>query len=415
MKTFDVAISFSTDDYLYAKEVYTRLENRNLKVYHYIHKQEETLGTELKSKLQTIYSNSTIVVIIHSENYLTEYTKIELDAALTGNSSKEGIIPVKLDESPLPNAIDKRTFWNYNLGSDPLVELILKRLKKSSSSEFRTLLLVPLISAVSILYLTIQLGFSKFNRLLDIILVGLSLSPILWFLIYNVFPDQIKKYRLSKLKGDNLLQSPIERVIDRSRNTLRTLAFSVTVLMIITATFQREKILFSHNEFVNFNSSISTEFENQTKLLKDIATKVSAASMKVLPSDLDLSIRLDKEIGSLSDSLKQSNNAILELIKAQNLNIPDSISIKYIDNIAQCDRIIEKYILYQLNELTKDKSYLGFDSWLRNRGRVSKILINYNSLFAKNILLLDESFIQLRESIIEKNIELRKKWQGVIQ
>lgn len=414
MKKYDVAISFSTADILFAKEIFKRLQSKKVKVYYYIHKPEETLGTNLKEKLSEIYSNATLVVVVHSENYLTDYTEIELQAALSGHSKKEGIIPVKLDKKALPISLEGRTYWELKQGSDELVEVILKKLKKPEVKKIQLLLMVSSIVTLALGYITLQLGFNDFTRPTDALFIFLAGLPIIWFLVFKMLPDRIKSYRLKKLKGDNLLQSPIERNLEQTSSLIKIATIFLTILVTIYSTYYRNEIVDKYNEYLNFDASLNIQFEKQSKIFKDLSSKITKAATKVLPTDIEHSKKIKTEVTILGDSIKTINSELNLLLSNQSLSIVDSISNNYIAKLTQCDRILDKYINYQISELAKDKQYLGYDSWLENRLTISKTLMNYNSFFTTAILELDEAFQAIKKESALNAEKIRSRWKGVI-
>lgn len=133
---YDVAISFATTDEQIAIQVYNKLSRRGLSTYYYIEQPGENLGEDLVESLRRIYSNTSIVVVIHSRNYRTPYTEIELESALSGVASRNGIVSVLLDESPLPEGLQNRVFWKSYEGVDQVVDLVAIRVCEKVESKF---------------------------------------------------------------------------------------------------------------------------------------------------------------------------------------------------------------------------------------------------------------------------------------
>lgn len=412
--SFDVSISFATPDQPIAEEIHNRLKSKGVKSYYYLHSPEETLGNDLRIKLEELYSQSNIVLVINSKDYLTPYTKIELDAALNGISQESGIIPVKVDDYPFPNELEGRTYWDLESGTDALIDSILKMLKKRSLKNPAALLGALLFSTALVIYLILGLGFNDFNRSLDILVLCGSLLPILWFVIFRLVPLLLMRRKIKRLKGDNLLQSPPLRALEFLETYLRNIVVLGIVALLIFSTYQRNKIIRMENELINFSSNFHNLSMDQNAILKDISNTITKASTRILPSDLGESINDSVEYQSLVDSLVLINLEIKGVLEAQQINLNDSLIYDYFKGITQNKRILDSYIGHQISELSKDKSNLGYNSWLERRKQLTQTLISYNKLFTENIFELERNSppIQLdTEKLLSRH---RNRWKGVI-
>lgn len=102
---YDVAISYASEDREIADAISTRLQQDGFRCFYNPNRLHKLLGLELGAELRSIYSDPSLhVIALISNSYLSKkYPQIEYAASLRGG--RERIIPVRINNAPLPKQL----------------------------------------------------------------------------------------------------------------------------------------------------------------------------------------------------------------------------------------------------------------------------------------------------------------------
>lgn len=413
-RRYDVAISFGTSDVEIATEIARRLRSRGVSVYVYVHTPEETLGRDLVQTLRRVYGSATLVVALISQAYDTEYTRIELEAARAGEAGPAGIVPVRVDESPLPEALEGVTWWSLGEGTDGLIDTLLRTLRRASMTTPWLLLAALATSAALGAYVLGILGFRKPGRWPDAAFHFALLAPLAWVGIVRVIPHLVQRSRARRLRGAVLLQTPLLRTIEFSSPYLAALAVVVCVIAGSYATVVARDVRTVYATraaaLVSLNSRW-TEFHGAVVAADNLAAKAATAFLPVdrarsedvaaaFESKLDEIKDLEAEMrGSLSNSEELAGEELSTLLESSQTIV----------------RVLERSIGYQVEQLARPPTTgLSTDSDLRGRKLKADMIINYGTLLHETMNEADEAYTALKKAIGEQQSNLSHRWAGVV-
>ena len=108
-KTFDVALSYASEDRAYVEVVASTLVAKDIRVFYDQYEEVQLWGKNLYQHLSDLYERQASVVIIFiSRHYLEKaWTRHELASAQAAalNSPTEFLLPVQLDNTKLPGLL----------------------------------------------------------------------------------------------------------------------------------------------------------------------------------------------------------------------------------------------------------------------------------------------------------------------
>lgn len=126
-KEHHIAVSYASEDRKIVEKFVKAAKERSINVYFDQHEKVPDWGTNLSELISEKYGKTSLFCLIFTSKYSLhkEFPKQELDEAQKGNIS---IIPIKLDETPLPDPI-KNTVYE-TLTGDNIVEVVNKLKEK---------------------------------------------------------------------------------------------------------------------------------------------------------------------------------------------------------------------------------------------------------------------------------------------
>lgn len=153
-KLYDVALSFASEDREKARSLADALKNVGLNVFFDEWAGEELWGRNLHEYLTKIYNETTLTILVVSSSYSQkQWTRTELKSLLNSavHSPYYSILPVKVDDSPLPPELLSITYIDLkNTSYDEFARLVTKKLesimpkhKVSSEPEVKTYHVIP--------------------------------------------------------------------------------------------------------------------------------------------------------------------------------------------------------------------------------------------------------------------------------
>ena len=130
---YDIALSFAGEDRLIASQIATELQSRGVRVFTDDFERTQLWGRDLSDELRSRYGEKTrYVVLLVSRHYaIKDWTDFEFAIARkeAGRRSKEFILPVRLDDTPLPGLRSSIVYQSFKeLGVDGIVEEIIRKL-----------------------------------------------------------------------------------------------------------------------------------------------------------------------------------------------------------------------------------------------------------------------------------------------
>jgi hypothetical protein len=167
---YEVAISFAGEDRKIAKELAEKLKNNNIKVFFDEYEEAKLLGENLYEHFTEIYSNkSRFCVMLISTHYRQKaWTNHERKSAQDRafKESKAYILPVRLDQTPIPGLLDTVAYFDLRTKSiDELVQAIGVKLGKSlEAPEVVSSAPIFSIPAPKIKKITTERDRDKFNE-----------------------------------------------------------------------------------------------------------------------------------------------------------------------------------------------------------------------------------------------------------
>src|SRR5260370_1690919 len=142
-RTYDVAISYASEDRRYAEDLASALKNRGVEVFYDPDEQADIWGKNLVDILSDIYKNRAhYCVIFFSKNYaIKKWTKLERRVAQDRAREEIGeyILPICLDKTAVPDFLSTIASISWHLETvGHIVDLIVKKLPpKKPSSQVR--------------------------------------------------------------------------------------------------------------------------------------------------------------------------------------------------------------------------------------------------------------------------------------
>ncbi len=133
---YDVALSFAGEDRATARKIGDELRAQGIRVFMDEYERTELWGKDLSDELRSRYGNrSRYVVLLVSRHYaVKDWTDFEFAVARreAGRRSEEFILPVRLDDTPLPGLRSTIAYLTLDeLGVDGIVREILAKLGMS--------------------------------------------------------------------------------------------------------------------------------------------------------------------------------------------------------------------------------------------------------------------------------------------
>ena len=130
---YDIALSFAGEDRPIARQIASGLKSRSVRVF--MDEFERTLlwGRDLSDELRSRYGErSKYVVVLVSKHYaVKDWTDFEFTIAKkeAGRRTKEFILPVRLDDTPLPGLRSSVAYLSLKeFGVDGIVDEIIRKL-----------------------------------------------------------------------------------------------------------------------------------------------------------------------------------------------------------------------------------------------------------------------------------------------
>jgi TIR domain-containing protein len=414
-RSYDVALSFAAQDHELAMEIERRLTRRRTRTYLYLEAPEETLGEDLRAALADVYSQATLVVFLVSRHYGSPATEIELEAARSGAAAEQGLVVVRIDETPLPPALQGRTWFDAARGTDALIHAIQRKLRRAS-------LTLPAVSGLALLsaaalgaYLIAGLGFREPTRLPDALLLASAALPALWLVFFRLGPEIVRRIRARGLKGRALLQSPMIRRIDH----LSTYAAGFVAVALATSAalggWKQRRVQEEHDHLAQSVQSVGTDYVELRRALNELSTLAARCATRVLPEDLGTAVQDESAFEACRTRFAERAKAMQTAIQ----NVPVFGGLAHADDYLRelqgIENAAEKYLLHQIRELATPKPSTLSDELYRQR-RLDRCttLTNYNTLFASMMTSCEEAFRALEAEARERVNAHRTQWGRVL-
>lgn len=412
---YDIAISVANPDLATAQELARRLEARGLRTYLYEESPETTLGSDLRNKLHAVYSQVPIILVLLSSEYRTTYTQIELQAALGGVASSEGVIPVLLDSTPIAAELAGRTYYTLERGSDGLVNAVLLKLRRRP---FRPVVMgtaaivSSLVGALAVVWI---LGFGDMSRFPDWLLIGLTVLPAIWAFVFRLGPWVLTAMRARRLPSQILLQSPLQAKLDSAGIYTGWLFATALPLAVAGA--------------VVVSQDISNQLRARHALARDIRATYSdfysaATTVTTLAARASTLIRLEDQpaAATLAIEYDSSRRKLDEMVERMTAQMTGAVYLQGSDatqGLTDClqllQRTADRYMGHQIQRLAATPSEaLAPHLELERRVSVSETLSSYNMLFSESLLACDSRLTDLMSSIKAENDRFARTWHSVI-
>ena len=132
---YDVALSFAGEDRTIAKEFFSLLTNRNIKVFYDEDYADDLWGKDLIPHLADLYQNKArFCVMFISKHYpLKRWTRFEQEhiQARAFRDTNEYILPIRIDDTQVPGIADTRGYRDIREHSlDDIADTLKKKLTK---------------------------------------------------------------------------------------------------------------------------------------------------------------------------------------------------------------------------------------------------------------------------------------------
>jgi hypothetical protein len=132
---FDIALSFAGEDRLYAVQLAERLQAKGITVFYDEFEKAELWGKNLYSHLSEMYQNrAKYCLMLLSKNYGSKpWPRLEREAAQARAfiSAKEYILPIRIDDSPIPGIFPTIGYLDWQReGPDHIVDALCRKLFK---------------------------------------------------------------------------------------------------------------------------------------------------------------------------------------------------------------------------------------------------------------------------------------------
>lgn len=130
---YDVALSFAGEDRSTARDIGNQLRAQGVRVFMDEYERTELWGRDLSAELRTRYGKQTrfVVVLVSKDYVVKDWTDFEFTTAKdeAGLRTEEFILPVRLDDSPLPGLRSTIAYLTLaQLGVDGIVKEICRKL-----------------------------------------------------------------------------------------------------------------------------------------------------------------------------------------------------------------------------------------------------------------------------------------------
>ncbi|OLE73024.1 MAG: hypothetical protein AUG74_04930 [Bacteroidetes bacterium 13_1_20CM_4_60_6] len=130
---YDIALSFAGEDRSIARKIASGLKSRGVRVFMDEFERTQLWGRDLSDELRSRYGEKTrFVVLLVSAHYaIKDWTDFEFAIARkeAGRRSNEFILPVRLDDTPLPGLRSSIAYLSLKeFGVDGIVDEIIRKL-----------------------------------------------------------------------------------------------------------------------------------------------------------------------------------------------------------------------------------------------------------------------------------------------
>ncbi len=134
---YDIALSFAGEDRSIARQIASELQSRGIRVFIDEFERTQLWGRDLSDELRSRYGEKTrYVVLLVSVHYaIKDWTDFEFAIARkeAGRRRKEFILPVRLDDTPLPGLRSSIAYLSLQeFGVEGIVGETIRKLKLSS-------------------------------------------------------------------------------------------------------------------------------------------------------------------------------------------------------------------------------------------------------------------------------------------
>lgn len=412
---YDVAISFGSADIKVAEEIRQRLRRRGVSVYLYVHTPEETLGADLVATLRFVYSTATLVVSIVSAHYNTEHTRVELEAALSGEAANGGVIPVRVDDAPLPEPLQRSAWWSIAQGTDGLINALLAKLRRRPLTTPWVLMACLALSAVLGVYVLGVLGFRSLRRWPDAAFHIAIVAPLAWVGFTRTLPHLIGRRRARRLRGTVLLQTPLLRAIEFSSSYLIAAVFVIGVVASAYATVVARDVRTAYamrSIALATLESRWTDLHGMVVTLDGIAARAATA---FLPNDREKSAELSAIFQTKLDQAKTLGSTLHDSLSDSTELASDDLGV-----LLECSqtilRVLDRYIGHQVIELARPPTNgQSADSDLVGRKAKADLIISYGVLLHSTLKSADDAYAALRVSLEKHQSSWSRRWAGVVQ
>lgn len=409
-----VAVSFAAEDEKIADEIVERLREIGITAYHYKQSPDVTLGSDLVKTLDRVFSKAPIVVVIHSRHYHTEYTAVELEAALSGAAATDGLVVVRADNYDLPEFLQSRTFWPLNQGTRSLVTSIAKKLGRRPVGPFALLGICMLITAALTIFFISWLGFSRPTRSPDAILWFAATIPFGWYLLAEVTPRIIGLVHRQRSAGS--LRGRVERVLDVGRPVLMAIAILSTISFVAFGWKEHQIIVDRFEETQALIRDTSAKRVELWSELTNISTLALKSAQTFPPQQIDLSIEyaneFERKVSTIQTICEEVSTRITkENSPATGRNAEEIVVL--LDKLSTLT--LDSWLGHQVRRLAEVKgAHLSEQVYAANRKAISDTMLSYNQLLTQQMLELDTAWSALELDLANRVSDLQSNWVGVI-
>lgn len=131
---YEIALSFAGEDRSIARQIASGLQSRGVRVWYDEFERTQLWGKDLSDELRSRYSERTryVVLLVSGHYAIKDWTDFEFAIARkeAGRRSKEFILPVRLDNTPLPGLRSSIAYLSLKeFGVDGIVDEIIRKLE----------------------------------------------------------------------------------------------------------------------------------------------------------------------------------------------------------------------------------------------------------------------------------------------